>query len=49
MLTKFVGWLQGDTKKNRTHKSLNKIFNFNYSSFHFQIAVVDLVREILQH
>jgi len=38
----------GDPKKNRTHKSLNTIFNFDYSSFLFQVVVVDLVHEILQ-
>jgi len=36
------------TQINRTHKSLNKIFNFNYSLFLFQVVVVDLVHEILQ-
>ena len=34
--------------KNRTHKSLKEIFDSNYSSFLFQVAVVDLVHEILQ-
>jgi len=34
------------TRKKRTHKSLNKILN--YSSFLFQVAVVDFVHEILE-
>ena len=32
----------------QTHKSLNEIFNFNYSFFLSQVVVVDLVHEILQ-
>jgi len=42
------GHLQGDLKKNRTYKSLDTIFYFNYSSFLFQVVVVDVVHEILQ-
>ena len=41
-------FIKGDPKKNRIHKSLNKIFNTNYTSFLFQVVVVELVHEILQ-
>jgi len=33
------------TQKSKTHKSLNTTFNFNYSSFLFQVAVAELVHE----
>jgi len=38
--------LQGDPKKQKP-PILSTFFDFNYSSFVFQVAVVDLVHEIL--
>jgi len=44
---KFARQVQGEPKKQNA-LSLTKIFTFNYSSFLSQVAVGDLVHELLQ-